>query len=172
MEINIKYNDGVDEFSEDLSLNMRLKRYIHKNFYPAFVISKLSPIYLIGGSIRDLINARTPKDLDFIVVGNEHKEWVLQVLKRFGIDYSFNRFGGFKFSYNGVKIDLWTADDLFSSMQYNVDGVYYDLAQNRLLSLTFKDFVDKGLREINPENNIKVDREKKLLKFEEEYKKN
>ncbi len=171
MKCSVKYNEGIDEFTEDLSLEMRLKRYIKDKFYPAYVIAHLAPVYLVGGSIRDLMMAKAPKDLDFIVVGNEHKEWVLKVLERFGITYSFNRFGGMKFTYNDTSIDLWTADDLFSSMQYNVDGLYYDLSADRLLSLTFADFVHKGLREVNPDNNIDVGREKKLQMFEETFKK-
>ena len=67
MNIPIKYNDTLDEFTYDLSLQMRLENYINKHFYPAYIISSLAPIYLLGGSIRDLILARKPKDLDFIV---------------------------------------------------------------------------------------------------------
>lgn len=172
MEICIKYNDEQDQFSEDLTLQMRLKKYIKRNFYPAYVISLLAPIYLVGGSIRDLMNAKVPKDLDFVVVGNEHKDWVLDVLRKFGIDYTFNRFGGFKIDYKGTKVDLWTTDDLFSSMQYNVDGLYYDLTQDRLISLTFGDFKENGLKEVNPNNNIPVGREEKLLRFERDFRKN
>lgn len=170
MQISIKYNEEVDEFSEDLSLESRLERYIKSKFYPAYTIASLAQVYLVGGSIRDLMNAKVPKDLDFVVLGDENKEWVLDVLKKFGISYGFNRFGGLKIDYNGTKIDLWTADDLFSSMQYNVDGLYYDLVKNRLLSVTFADFANNGLREVNPDNNIEVGREKKLLIFESEYK--
>lgn len=171
MLIDIKYNDKEDEFSYDLTIQMRISRYVKSRFYPAITISTLAPIYLVGGTIRDLINARNPKDLDFVVVGNEHLEWVRSVLSRFGISYSFNRFGGMKFNYNGTDIDLWTTDDLFSSMQYNIDGLYYNVKNGSMLSLTFRDFIDNEVREINPDNNIRVDREKKLLKFAQDFKK-
>lgn len=65
--------------------------------------------------------------------------------------------------------DLWLTEDLFSSIQYNVDGLFFDLRINSLLSLTFDDFVKNGLRLINPENNIENGRESKLKSFEEEY---
>ena len=45
----------------------------------------------MGGAIRDLLMAKKPKDLDFVIVGEEHKELVLKVFKKFNIDYSFNR---------------------------------------------------------------------------------
>lgn len=171
MKIDIKYNDREDEFIADLSLEMRLKRYINKNFYPAYVISRLAPIYLVGGAIRDLINAREPKDLDFVVLGNDNIEWVLEVLNKFSIKYEFNRFGGFKFVYEGKSIDLWTTKDLFSAMQYNVDGLFFDLKSNSLVSFTFNDFCENGLKLVNEENNIVKGRELKLVKFETDFRK-
>lgn len=172
VNLDIKYNDELDEFTYDLSLVMRLRNYINNHFYPAYTISKLAPIYLVGGSIRDLMFAKKPKDMDFVVLGKEQLDWVLKVFNVFNIEYNLNRFGGYKFTYEDTEIDLWLADDLFSSMQYNVDGLYFDLRTNSLLSLTFADFNKNGLRLINPENNIENGREKKLIKFEEQYSKN
>lgn len=169
MNIDIKYNECLDEFTYDLSLAMRLENYINNHFYPAYTIAKLAPIYLVGGSIRCLIYAKKPKDMDFIVLGKEHLDWVLKVFKAYNIDYKFNRFGGYKFIYGDTEVDLWLAEDLFSSMQYNVDGLYFDLRTNSLLSLTFDDFYKNGLKLINSENNIENGREKKLTKFERLY---
>ncbi len=169
MNIEIKYNEDLDEFTYDLSLSMRLRNYVNNHFYPAYVIAKFAPIYLVGGSIRCLIYAKRPKDMDFVVLGMEQLEWVLKVLKAYNIDFKPNRFGGYKFTYNDTEVDLWLAEDLFSSMQYNVDGLYFDLRTNSLLSLTFDDFNRNGLRLINPENNIENGRERKLARFEELY---
>ncbi len=169
MNINLKYNECIDEFTLDLSLQGRLKKYINHHFYPAYTISSLAPIYLVGGAIRDLVYARKPKDMDFVVLGKEQLDWVLRVLKAYNINYDLNRFGGYKFVYGNTKIDLWLSEDLFSSMQYNVDGLYFDLRTNSLLSFTFDDFNMNGLRIINSENNIEKGREKKLLEFERNY---
>lgn len=168
MNIDIKYNNN-QEFIHDLSLQMRLKNYINYHFYPAYVISELAPIYLVGGSIRDLINATKPKDLDFVILGQEHLDWVLTVLNAYKIKFTLNKFGGYKFTYNNTEIDLWLTEDLFSSMQYNLDGLYFDLRTNSLLSLTFADFYENGIKLINPENNIYNGREKKLNKFAQNY---
>ena len=92
MNINIKYNDN-QELICDLSLQMRLKNYINNHFYPAYVISELAPIYLVGGSIRDLINATKPKDLDFVILGKDHLDWVLTVLNAYKIKFTLNKFG-------------------------------------------------------------------------------
>ena len=172
MKIPIKYNDINDEFTNDLTLQIRLENYIKRHFYPAYVISKLCPIYLLGGAIRDLIYAKKPKDLDFVVLGKENIDFVMQVFEKFNIKYDFNKFGGFKFEYDNTIIDLWLTDDLFSSIQYNVDGLFFDLNNNSLLSLTFEDFVNNGLKLVNGDNNIDRGREKKLIKFEKKFKNN
>lgn len=169
MNVDLKYNKCLDEFTYDLSLEMRLQNYINNHFYPAYIIAKLAPIYLVGGSIRSLIYAKKPKDMDFVILGKEQLDWVLKVFKACNIDFKLNRFGGYKFIYDNAEVDLWLAEDLFSSMQYNVDGLYFDLRTNSLLSLTFDDFNKNGLKLINLENNIENGREKKLIKFEKQY---
>lgn len=169
MKIKIEYNENLDEFTYDLSLEGRLKNYITKHFYPAYAISMLAPVYLVGGAIRDLIYANHPKDMDFVVLGKEHLDWIIDVLESFNIKYTLNKFGGYKINYNNTIIDLWIAEDLFSSMQYNIDGLYFNLNTNSMLSLTFNDFQKNGLKLINNENNIENGREKKLKKFENKY---
>ena len=89
MNINILYNQEIDEFTNDLSLQMRLKRYLTNHFYPAYTIAMLAPVYLVGGAIRDLIYAKHPKDLDIVVIGKEHLEWVLEVFNKFNINHKF-----------------------------------------------------------------------------------
>lgn len=170
MKIPIKYNNMDDEFTNDLTLEMRLENYIKKHFYIAYIISELCPIYLLGGAIRDLIYAKKPKDLDFVVFGKENIDFIIQVLAKFNIKYNFNKFGGFKFEYKNTTIDLWITDDLFSSIQYNIDGLFFNLNDNSLLSLTFEDFIYNGLKLVNNNNNIDNGREKKLIKFEERFK--
>lgn len=172
MKIPIKYNNMDDEFTEDLTLEMRLENYIKKHFYIAYIISKLYPTYLLGGAIRDLIYAKKPKDLDFVVLGKENINFLIQVLEKFNIKYDFNKLGGFKFEYNNTIVDLWLTDDLFSSIQYNIDGLFFNLSDNSLLSLTFDDFVNNGLKLVNNDNNIDNGRKKKLIKFEEKFKNN
>ena len=98
MKIKIEYNENLDEFTYDLSLEGRLKNYITKHFYPAYAISMLAPVYLVGGAIRDLIYAKKPKDLDFVILGKENIDFVMQVFEKFNIKYDFN--GRWKFQYH------------------------------------------------------------------------
>ena len=83
MRIPIKYNEVADEFSNDLTLEERLEKYIKEHFYPAYIISTLCPIFLLGGGIRDLICASKPKDLDFVIMGSENMDWVMKVFDKF-----------------------------------------------------------------------------------------
>lgn len=171
MNIDILYNKEIDEFTNDLSLQMRLKRYLTNHFYPAYTIALLAPVYLVGGAIRDLMYAKHPKDLDIVVIGKEHKDWVLEVFDKFNIKYTYNKFGSYKIKYDDTTIDLWLSDDLFDSIQYNVDGIIFDLRTNSLLSLTFNDFINNGINLVNDKNNIENGREKKLTKFASNFKK-
>lgn len=169
MNITIRYNDETDKFSNDLNLEMRLQRYIIDNFYLAYILSNLAPIYLVGGAIRDLILAKEPKDMDFFILGTEYSNLIINILESYNIELKRNKFNGYKFIYQNTEIDLWFTEDLFSAMQYNVDGLYFDLRFNKLLSLTFEHFIKNGLQLINSENNIPGDRIKKLKKFETLY---
>lgn len=47
------------------NLEIQIQEYINKHFPPAYQISESVPIYLLGGGIRDLMLAQTPKDLVF-----------------------------------------------------------------------------------------------------------
>lgn len=60
-------------------------------------------------------------------------------------------------------------DFVFSAIEYNVDGLFFDLKTNSLISLTFKDFIDNGLKLMNKENNIEKGRIEKLKKFEKRF---
>lgn len=169
MNIPIKYNDEIDEFTYDLTLQMRLEKYIKKHFDVGYSISNMCNIYLLGGAIRDLTLAKIPKDLDFVILGRENIDFINLLFKKLNIKYTYNKLGGFKFNYNNTEIDLWLTDDLFSAIQYNVDGLFFNLKDNSLISLTFDDFIKNGLKEVNSENNIENGRVKKLINFDKSF---
>ncbi len=169
MNIPIKYNDEIDEFTYDLTLQMRLEKYIKKHFDVGYSISNMCNIYLLGGAIRDLTLAKIPKDLDFVILGRENIDFINLLFKKLNIKYTYNKLGGFKFNYNNTEIDLWLTDDLFSAIQYNVDGLFFNLKDNSLISLTFDDFIKNGLKEVNSENNIESGRVKKLINFDKSF---
>ena len=168
MKIKIQHNN---KFENNTTLESRLENYIKDKFPIAYIISKSAPIYLLGGAIRDLILAKESKDLDFIVLGNEYSNSILEIFQKYNINFAYNRFGGYKINYHGTQIDLWTNNDLYSAIQYNVDGLFFYLNDNILLSFTFDDFKKNGLRLINKDNNIEKGRKEKLIQFEQNFKK-
>lgn len=169
MFVQIYYNNEIDEFSSDIFIEDRIENYIDRNFSIIKIISTLSEVYLIGGAIRDLIFAKKPKDLDFVVLNNSNMEWLKEVFSKFNIKYTINNLGGLKLDYNDIEIDIWTTNDLYDSIQYNVDGLFYSINQKKLISLTFDDFIQNSLREVNDRNNIDNGRIKKLRVFEKEF---
>lgn len=58
---------------------------------------------------------------------------------------------------------------MFANNALNVDGFFFYLNDNNLISFSFDDFVKNGLKLINPDNNIEKGREKKLIQFEKDY---
>lgn len=157
MKIKMQHNN---EFKNNSTLESRLENYIKDKFPIAYIISKSAPVYLLGGAIRDLILAKKPKDLDFIVLGNEYSNSILEIFQKYNINFSYNRFGGYKINYHDTQIDLWTNNDLYSAIQYNVDGLFFYLNDNILLSFTFDDFKKNGLRLINKDIILKREEKK------------
>ena len=58
---------------------------------------------------------------------------------------------------------------MFANNALNVDGFFFYLDDNNLISFSFDDFVKNGLKLINPDNNIENGRKKKLIQFEKDY---
>ena len=58
---------------------------------------------------------------------------------------------------------------MFANNALNVDGFFFYLNDNNLISFSFDDFVNNWLKLINPDNNIEKGREKKLIQFEKDY---
>lgn len=169
MNISIYFPTVKNEFFDDLSLEDRIQKYLFRHCPFLYTISSLAPIYLVGGGIRDLILATVPKDLDFVVLGSEHLNLLWQLFECYQINPTLNHLGGYKFRYQDTTIDIWCTEDLFSAMQYNGDGLFFSLSSNTLISFTFDDFLKNGLKLVNSSNNISNGREKKLIKFLDEY---
>lgn len=172
MKINIEYNDNIDIFSKDVTFEQRLKKYVLDKCPLANAFSNYVPVFLLGGAIRDLMYAKEPKDLDFMILDSRFEDLIPKALERLNIEYKFNRFGGYKFVSNGIEVDLWANDDMFSAIEYNVDGLFFDLGKNELVSLTFDDFIKNGLIKVNDNNNIDVERVEKLKQFEKKFRNN
>lgn len=151
---------------------MEIEKLIKEKFPIAISISYLAPIFLIGGALRDIENNITPKDLDFVVL-DKTNTIVKLFIDRFNLNYTINKLGGYKISYNGTTIDLCSTDDLLKSIEYNIEGLFYDVKSGFLLPFGYIDALENGLRVINPNNNINDETKRKSRKLKlENYIKN
>lgn len=78
-----------------------------------------------------------------------------------------------KIKFNGMSIDLWKTSDLYSAIEYNIDGLFYDVKENRLLSFGYLDSISDGIKVINEKNNTtnKVRARERKIKLENYYRK-
>lgn len=51
--------------------------------------------------------------------------------------------------------------DLFSAIEYNLNGLFYDVSNHQILSFSYYDFLKNGIQKINSGNNIENGRELK-----------
>lgn len=157
-------------------LEEKIDIFIKEKFNIIYAISMIYQTYLIGGTIRDLMLEKEPRDMDFVfhsMNDNEAELYLKRFINMFNLEYSLNHFNGYKIVYNDMEIDLWHTKDLFNSIEYNADGLLYDIENHQLISLTFDDFLKNGPRKINATNNLNNkshDRMLKLQKFHEELK--
>ncbi len=145
-----------------------VKKIINDRFPIAISISQLCPIYLMGGALRDIRFGNLPKDLDFVCLDNDN---IIELfIEKFKLDYKINSFGGYKINYNGMSIDLWKTDDLYSAVEYNIDGLFFDVKQKRFICFGYYDALNNGISVINSKNNTsnksrKKERRLKLINY-------
>ena len=151
----------------------KIKQYIDEKFKQIYAISMFYQTYLIGGSIIDIMLNHEARDLDFLFLCNnsmEANKYLKKFIEKNGFTYSMNHFNGYKINYNGIEVDLWHTNDIFNWIEYNADGILYDVENKRLISISFNDYLKNGPRKINEtlDNNSKS--EKRLIKLQNRYK--
>ena len=93
------------------------------------------------------------------------EDFIKTFISKYGLQFSYNHFNGFKITFNDIEIDLWHTKDLFDSIEYNADGLLYDINNHRFISLTFDDFLKNGPKKINYSKNIDDKSQERLLKL-------
>lgn len=150
-------------------LEKKLDSLIKEKFNLIYTISLFYDTYLIGGAICDTMINSNIRDLDF-VIHSYNTDYVEDFIKRFinkyHLDYSLNHFNGYKIKYNDTEIDLWHTNDLYDSIEYNADGLLYNVQEHKLVSITFDDFLKNGLKRINNNNNLNSKSQSRMLKLQ------
>ena len=128
-----------------------IKQYIDKHFPLINILSSFCPTFLMGGATRDLMLGLEPKDLDFVCL--DTYGMIDNFVLKYNLNWRRNKFGGYKIYYHDIKIDLWSTKDLFASIEYNIDGLFYDVANDYFLSFGFFDAIEHGIVKLNENNN-------------------
>lgn len=68
----------------------------------------------IGGLAEHMLGIEKPlKDYDIIIPYKYYHEFIAELNKKIKSSFEINKFGGMKFSFDGIKYDIW-ADDILS----------------------------------------------------------
>lgn len=108
------------------------------------VLQNIADIYVMGGVLREYKEyglLRNVRDLDLCIDIHDKIVWH-KILQKYS--YTKNRFGGYKFDCNGIKIDVWEiqntwairnglvpltkpyGETLEQTVFLNIDGLVYD----------------------------------------------
>ena len=103
---------------------------------------------LIGGSVRDILNKKEPKDYDLIICADVDTFKVMNDFLQ-GKMYKINRAGGIKLFYNNIIFDIWSfkgqigmnnniyekkIENLTECCFYNYNSIVYDIGEDILYS--------------------------------------
>jgi hypothetical protein len=147
----------------------KIDKYLEM-YFPVIYQYKFDGIpYLLGGAVKDILLDNTPKDIDITVYSILHNN-TKKFVDTFSLDYNMNNFNGFKINYNNTSIDMWDTNDLLKVVQYNLDGLLYDINQHVLLSFGFiKGLEDNEIFKVNgfthPNKNREFERLNKLKTY-------
>ncbi|MNO43577.1 hypothetical protein D3C76_338000 [compost metagenome] len=108
------------------------------NFF--YKLESYGDIVIIGGSIRDIVvNGKNPRDIDIIL--DTEAAQIDDVFE--GMEYTKNRFGGYKAVFNQQEFDVWsitnnwafkrnildaTIENIPKGCFYNLDATYFNLS--------------------------------------------
>lgn len=116
-----------------------------------------------------MLLGNSPRDIDIIVLCDNDDE-IKSLIEKYEIEYVKNHFNGYKLKYNKLEIDIWNTNDFYKCIQYNFDGLFYDIKNKIFLPFGFYDALEsKTLKEINPNitrNRITKDIEKEISRRE------
>lgn len=128
--------------------------YLHNNLeiiYDNFT----SSIYLIGGSIKDLVLNQEVRDIDIVVLSDDDSE-IKSFIDKYNLQYQKNNFNGYKIKYGDLEIDIWNSNDLYKCIIYNYDGLFYDIKNSLFIPFGFFDAIEtKELKQLKANINEK-----------------
>jgi hypothetical protein len=122
-------------------------------------LTKHGDILLFGGAVRDILAHKSPRDYDFVVT---LRSSLLDGIVA-AYDFCKNRFGGYKFALDGLKIDVWALNDtwafrnkllssapenLTETVFLNIDSIAINLCQGNVYAKRYREAMQNNLLDI------------------------
>ena len=148
---------------------MKLRTYLLDNFREILETEETHKyfghcnLFLTGGAVKDILNDKEPKDIDIVVLTYS----TLDIIKDFVIDYCGsteyrkNRFNGYSIHKGDMSIDIWQTNDMLKAIEYNMDGLFYDIDSNKIISFGFNKGIEEHKLEILNNNSSVIDTKRK-----------
>ena len=93
--------DVIKSFESISKDNPLLRQFIYG-------ASTLDSVFIVGGFLRSVANREKPRDLDIIF--NTSGDALIKYIQKWNLEYSKNKFGGFKVDFRSIIVDIWTSD--------------------------------------------------------------
>lgn len=148
----------------------KVDNYLVNNFGIIYDFQFNNDIFLLSGAIRDSIVDMAPRDLDIVMLSEDDSE-LQEFINKHSLKYKRNSFGGYKIEFNNITVDFWATNDLLKTIEYNLDGLFYDIKDRKILPIGYLSAVEnKTLNRLNddskhPSNERQLERELKLKEF-------
>ena len=152
----------------DRSAAERIDELIKEKFNIIYEYDFDGLVLLYGGANRDNLIGKEVKDLDFVIL-TQGKCQIDDFVRKFKLRYVRNAFGGYKIIYNGTEIDMFSTDDVFKAVLYDIDMFFYDIHLHSFITCGPCRAVSRGLiAEMTVDKEIlwsDIKRRKKLVNF-------
>lgn len=158
MNSDIQILNAVNRHLESLLNNK-------SNFQSLFKkITTYGDVLLFGGAIRDILTDKIPRDYDFVVTFRS--SLLENILTNF--EFKKNRFDGYKFFLDDIKIDMWSIDNtwafrnklvpsspenLTETVFLNIDSIAVNLCRGNVYAKRYREAIEKRFLDIVLEEN-------------------
>ena len=98
---------------------------------------------LFGGAVKDLIMDKPINDLDLILL-TQDRDNIKFFFKKNRINYKENKYKGYNFYYNNIKIDISSTNDLYKVGALNTDRLFYDVNNKQFIPIGIDSAIKKS----------------------------
>lgn len=126
-----------------IKLENVIKRKLSTDFPQILEYKFTNPTYMIGGAIKDIVLGLDYKDLDFIQLTDDKSE-ILNFINSYNFNTKKNSFGDDKIILDNITVDLFKINDLYEILEFDYDGLIYDITNSRIISIGYYNAIKNG----------------------------